>query len=399
MRRDIRLEVSSVDHAGPAGRPAAIAFSLSYQGTEPGTVAEVANALAGLYVQENLALRERRAAGTSDFLRGQLAELRAKLEEQERQVGQPLTTETDLAALERLNTRLRINSDRQLRIMDRRERLLRAGAVPDPLDPEAPGETAHARLAKLKQDLAELTTRFSDRYPDVIHLKAEIAALERQVERAPRPAAPAARPRAAAPAADRSSPAEIAAELRALRDEEATLRQSIATYERRVESAPQRQQEYQRRARDYATLKEQYQSLLRRYEDAHVAEGLEQDRKGDQFRVLDAAIPSRDPVAPNRLRLALMGLMLSLGAAVGVTVLAERLDTSFHTREDLRAFTRVPILATIPPIVTRGDARRRRWRAWLAGASVAASVAVVATGTSWLARDNDWLLRILARLG
>src|SRR5439155_3954682 len=125
MRRDIRREVKATEPSS-GSRSATISFSLGYRGREPETVARVTNALASLYVEENMRLRERQATGTAQFLRSQLGELKQKLEEQERRIGeQPQTVETEIAALERLNTRMRINSDRQLRLLDRRERMIK----------------------------------------------------------------------------------------------------------------------------------------------------------------------------------------------------------------------------------------------------------------------------------
>ena len=117
-----------------------------------------------------------------------------------------------------------------------------------------------------------------------------------------------------------------------LKDEERTVQQQIAGFEQRTETAPRRQQEFQRQARDYATTKELYQSLLKRYEDAQIAESMEQGQKSEQFRVLDAAVPAKEPFAPNRMRLGLLAVALSLGAGALVAMLRERIDTSFHTR-------------------------------------------------------------------
>src|SRR5207244_10523398 len=84
MRRDIQIELKSVD--APSGRPATVAFALSYRGLDPTIVAIVANALASFYVQENVRLRSQQATATSDFLKTQLADAKKRLDEQERKV-------------------------------------------------------------------------------------------------------------------------------------------------------------------------------------------------------------------------------------------------------------------------------------------------------------------------
>ncbi|HSB80857.1 MAG TPA: hypothetical protein VLM91_18905, partial [Candidatus Methylomirabilis sp.] len=84
MRRDIRLKLKEVE--GTGGRNVTIAFTLSYRGREPQTVARVTNALASSYVEENLKVRERQAGSTTAFLKGQLLEAQQKLDEQERRI-------------------------------------------------------------------------------------------------------------------------------------------------------------------------------------------------------------------------------------------------------------------------------------------------------------------------
>ena len=64
-------------------RRGADAFSISYQGTKPETVMNVANSLAAYFINENLKARESQAFGTSDFLQDELNGMRVKLEEVE----------------------------------------------------------------------------------------------------------------------------------------------------------------------------------------------------------------------------------------------------------------------------------------------------------------------------
>lgn len=388
MRRDIQIEPRVAEQAG--GRTAMVGFALSYRGRDPQTVADVTNALAALYVERNALLRERHAAGTASFLRAQLGDLKARLDEQERSIGHaPAPMEMDLATLERLNMRLRLNGDQQLRALDRRDRLMKEQAesrVPGGTEKGA-AETPAMKLARLKAELAELRTRFTEKYPDVVRLKDEVAALEERV--GPAPAVTSA-------ASGRNPLAEVDAELRGLKDEERTLQSSIAAYEKRTEEGPRRQQEFQRQARDFTTTREFYQTLLKRYEDAQMAESMEQGQKSEQFRVLDAAVPPRDPLAPNRQRLIAIAVLLAIGLGAGAALVAERLDTSFHAIDDLRAFTRVPVLAGVPPLATPGDVARSRRRFGLAAVTLAVGLVVVGSASYMAARNDEQLTRTLS---
>ena len=111
-------------------------------------------------------------------------------------------------------------------------------------------------------------------------------------------------------------------------------------------------------------------------------ESLEQRQKGEQFRLLEPALPPGRPIAPNRRKLILMGLAGALGLAAGAVILAEKLHPSFHTVDGLHAFSHVPVLVSLPYIVTRVDIRRRRWRFGLVALSAIFSLGLIVTSYS-----------------
>ena len=427
MRKDIRLELKGAETRGQ--REATVAFTISYQGGDPTTVALVTNTLASFYIEENLKARERQAAGTAEFLKAQLAETKQRLDEQEQRVSEfkrrhigelPQQMEANLGTLERLHTQLRLNADNQTRATERRqalsnqlaeaESLLATPALAAPVGgsgrPPSRSETIEARLAKSKEELAKLRTRFSDKYPDVVLLAAEISALERELadaeSRDPKreeKALPQATPLTPYVLRLKEALSEVEGETKVLKGEDKRLRDAIATYQGRIENVPKREQEFRELSRDYESTRELYQSLLKRSEEAQLAESMEQRQKGEQFRVLDPAVPKPKPAAPNRVQLFVIALLGSLGLAAGAVVLAEKIDTSFHTIDDLRAFSPVPVLVSIPLIVTHTDRRRRRWHLQL-GASAAFVGLVAIVGLAYFAANgNEQLVSLMVRSG
>jgi uncharacterized protein involved in exopolysaccharide biosynthesis len=235
----------------------------------------------------------------------------------------------------------------------------------------------------------ELRLRFTEKYPDVVRVKAEIAALEGQVNG-----------RVAGTRVDPNEAVQQAeAELRALKAEEDSLRRDITMYQRRVEHAPQREQELHQLSRDYETTKELYYSLVKRYQDAELAESMEQRQGGggEVFRILDPAIAPRHPAAPNRPRLLLLGLMAALAVAGGAAVLADRLDTSFHSVDELRAFTQIPVLASIPRVLPPAEGRRRWLRFALGLLATLLAGAFLVAAAYYVAHGNEELVWTLAR--
>jgi polysaccharide biosynthesis transport protein len=405
MRRDIELELKGVDSM-MSGRTSTISFTISYGGRDPETVAKAANALAEMYVQGNTKIREGQATRTAEFLKAQLADVKKDLDTYDRRaddfrlshIGElPQQVDTNLASLERLNTQLRLNGENQIRALDRRDRMERQRADVAAAPPQAAASSPDAeRLAKLRQQLDDLRNRFTDAYPDVARPRADIDALTGQMAQHPASDRPAAAPNDRAVSLAESI-ADLDAEVRALKDEERALRQTIAGYEQRVENAPRRQQEFQEMSRDYAATKERYDTLLKRYEEAQLASSLEQGQNVEQFRILDAALPPRDPIAPNRLRLLVFGLVLAIGLAVGAVMVAEKLDTAFHRIEDLRAFINVPTLGRVPLIPSRAQTRSKRRRACLAAVSAVVGVVLVVAGARYVAHGNEQIVRLMER--
>jgi succinoglycan biosynthesis transport protein ExoP len=414
MRRDIHLEIKSTEAKGR--QSATVAFALSYKGSDPRAVAQVTNTLASAYVEENLQARGREASGTTEFLKAQIGETKKRLDEQERRVSEfrrrylgelPQQMQANLATLDSLNTQLRMNSDNQLRAAERREALATQiteaasfGSGPGVPGPAPTPESPAVHLARLKQELTAARARYTDAHPTIGRLKDEIASVEAELAQAkPDSDDRAAQATALGPYGLRLRDALRAAEgeVKILKAEEQRLRGAIAAYQARVESTPRREQEFHDLSRDYEATKELHQSLTKRYEEAQIAESMEQRHKGEQFRILDPAVPRASPSAPNRPKLLLMLLVLSLGAATAVAVLAEMVDTSFRSADELQAFTGLPILARIPPIVTEAD--RRRWRLGFRLAATAAvlGLALIIGASHFIAHGNEQLVRMLDR--
>jgi succinoglycan biosynthesis transport protein ExoP len=410
MNRDIHLGLKGVEQAA-TGRSATIAFTLSYVGRDPDKVAEVTNMLVDTYIHQNSESRERQSSRTAEFLKQQLTDLKRQVDDEERRSSDfklrhagelPEQVEVNLAALERLNTQLRLNSEYQIRAIERRERLQQQLAESEMqtsvgLPSQAPSPAA--QLVKLEQELVGLRRKFSDRHPNVIRLRAELDELKATVAGSSGADAAAADLPATPPSVSFTKQAlgQSDKEIATLRSEETFLRQVIAGYESRIENAPKRHEELERLSRDFNTSRERYEVLLKRYEEAQLADNLEQGRGVEQFRILDSALPPRRPSAPNRMWLLIRGLAASLAFAFAAIVAAERLDTTFHTVEDLRSYSNLPVVAAVRWIPTQDQARLRRVKVGLVTAGVIAGLGIVAAGGYYVASNNEQIVRMTAR--
>jgi succinoglycan biosynthesis transport protein ExoP len=213
--------------------------------------------------------------------------------------------------------------------------------------------------------------------------KAEVAELQRQ-----HAATPAAPEHAVGVSSNEAA-------LVSLQSEEKMLRSEIAQYEERIQAAPKVEQDLEALQRDYNVTRESYGSILKRYEEAQLAESLEQTKMTESFRILDAAIVPSFPAAPNRLRLLLLAVFFAVGASIGTMLVTEHLDTSFHSVGELRQFTTVPVLASIPYVSSR-TSLSSILRVALTVVGVAAMCVMLAGFAYKTARHNTQLVWMLS---
>src|SRR5687767_8398563 len=402
MRRDV-----NVDPTGPemlSGKIKTVAFNLSYTGERQDTVALVTNDIANFYVAQNDAMRSGDAIKTSHFLKSQLEEAKRQLDVQEGRLraytsahnGElPQQVDMNLATLDRLNTQLRLISEQQIRTLEQRQRVMEgiptAGGGVRMSASDSP--TADL-LAEKKAQLGEMESRFTSKHPDVMRLKQEIVGLE-ALQGKPNAPSPEEAMAAAQTRGRASVLANLDTELEKQKRDEDSIRGQIAAIDKKLESMPTRQQDYAVIARDHNAAQEIYNSLLTRYGEAQISESMETDKSGERFRIMEAAIPPADPSAPNRLRLLMMGCILALVLAFIAVLAVEQFDTTFHNIDELRQFTRIPVLASIPRMYPKPTTRVLRWAA--ATGCLAAVLFVVVTLSIRMAQDNEQLVRLLVR--
>lgn len=375
MRQNIEIKVESQ----PRRREATAAFRLTFYGEDPETVQRVTQKLATLYIEENLRVREAMARGTKDFLNKQLEEIEAELRRTEESIREfkqkymgelPEQLETNLRALDQLQQQktavlasLRDAEDRQVMLEQQLSEAPRylAGTGAD-------NEDLYRQLESKRQQLTALRARYTDLYPDVIRLRKEVRDLELRIGGGKEPGAETSPSGEGVPVVNptyarlKNQAEANRLTLESLRDEQRGIDWKMRRLHGRVENIPRREQELMTLTRDYKTIKQSYDSMMARKINAEIAEDMEIRQKSEQFRILDPANYPEKPVRPNRLRILGIGLLLGLGAGVGLALLMEFLDRSFRTVEEVKQTFTIPVLGVIPLLATAGEIRRRRLR-------------------------------------
>jgi hypothetical protein len=78
-------------------------------------------------------------------------------------------------------------------------------------------------------------------------------------------------------------------------------------------------------------------------------------------------------------------------------MLVERLDTSFHSIDDLRAVVNIPTVFSIPMISSAAARRRRLRRLALTAVSVVVGFGLIVAGSRYLATGNEQIVRMTSR--
>jgi polysaccharide chain length determinant protein (PEP-CTERM system associated) len=373
--------------AGPSsyGMPG---FFITFKAQDARTAQQVCGEITSLFVSENLNAREQSAEGTTDFLKQQLADAKAKLDDQDAKLAAfeqknfgalPDEEQGNMNTLQSLTSQL----DAATQQLDRTQQdvtFLEAMVAQQAQDSQStePGSSAasvDARKTELddliKQKQA-LEAQYTPDYPDVVAISRKIADLKAEIARAS--AAPAPVP--AASTSNRSDPPhllQLKAQLRAAqasmantKQEQARIEQQIRTYQARIESRPQVQveEQYKQVTRDHETALEFYNSLLKKADESSMATALEQAQQGEQFRVLDPANLPDEPTFPNPFVFAGGGFAAGLFLGLLLAALLEYRDTSLRNERDIWAFTKLPTLAVISCIkdLSQPVKPRTRWK-------------------------------------
>lgn len=284
--------------------------------------------------------------------------------------GLPDQLETNLSILEGLRQELDQNNSNLRDAENRRDAILRdinlAGEAvvtrPDGSQGQRAGGTND--LASLKKELELLRSRYMEKHSDVVRLKEMIESLEQKSikEKEESGGAPDDTTINVVTADQtlRRSLEEVQLTISRLKMEIEKTRSQMAWYQKKVEETPKRQQELIELNRDYENLSENYKSLRNRQIEASIAVSMEKKQQGEQFRIINPAkIPSH-PVKPDFKKIILLTLVLGLGLGCDVAYLLEMMDTSYKSPEEAGDDLKIPVLASIPLLVTENEIRVKK---------------------------------------
>ena len=389
--------------------PGAMAFSISFIHEDPKLAMLTASRLASSFMDEDLKSRERQAVVTSKLFDSELKETKAKLDDQEEKIKRykmqymgelPQELQTNLSTLGRFQDQYRMNADSirsaeqtklflqqmQFGVNDRSaQSIVRADGKEEIDTSQSSAQSLVTELTSRRNQLAELSVKFTERHPDVVRLRKEVEQLEKKLAGMPSSLRSSNDNKTNVSSPDTYMPltgrekeefrrlkAQIVStesEIVELKKERDSIQRKIAAVQAKIDQAPRREQEMIGITRDYENLKRSYDEILKKKQEADISQELEVRQKGEQFQILDPANLPEKRFRPKRINILAFALLVASALGFGGAIGLEKMDLSLRGVTDFKHFFDLPILACIPILVDNKIERRRKFRrkATLAG--------------------------------
>jgi succinoglycan biosynthesis transport protein ExoP len=423
--RYIRIQMMEVPGAQTSEHKIASAFSISFQYTDKYKAQQVVRELVTKFTEQNVMVLQSQGKQTTIFIDDELKTAKDRMDELSARITK-FKLENAGRLPEQANANVTTLNSLQIQAQQISESINRAQAQKLQLDTSLnnyqsdlnyyssrtedvqtiPGQTSNAvrseRLVQLdkeliiqRSNLASLQKQYRDTYPMIAAVKAQIETLQEQ--RAAAMKEDEAQQLAAAQAAGNNGPTQIRItnpqalariqdiknsinsvktnlastqlEIEGLQRRSAEINKRVAEYQARIDASPLNEQQYAQLMNDFQLAKTEYDDKMRQRDTAATAQNLEEHKAGENLEVLDPASLPEQSFEPNRP--AWIGIGTAIGLMVGVVLAAakEVKNTSLKNLKDVRAYTNLPVLSSVPLLENALLVRRKRRLFWLAWSS------------------------------
>ncbi|HEV7698955.1 MAG TPA: hypothetical protein VGO43_01865 [Pyrinomonadaceae bacterium] len=418
MYKNIKVELEE------SGEQKVAAFRIRYRDRDPQAARNVVAELASKYVNAQVQQSTEIAESTNRLFENQLTEKKTNLDDLEKQrldimmqnvqtlpeseqglVAQlqglrgqddTLAKEKEMLMVEkgRLSDAIAANN-RQMRLIEdfgEKETTDSARAASQIEDTPAYGELMKHR-ADLQAQLDNLLKVYKEKHPAVIAKQSEIARVNEEFENLRRSADK--RVQNATQASGRKAElqkknleldndriqSQIGSIEKQMIQKDAERQQNmgqIAVLEAKINTIPNVKVALEGVNARYQSAKTTYDEILKKKNDAETVVGVETNAQGETIRVQDPANVPQSPVAPKRFLLTLIGtgVGLFLGLVFAAFFEVPRL-MKLQNLDDAKHYTQLPVLASVPPLLSAAERswiRRSGWMKLAAGAAAAVGI-------------------------
>lgn len=377
-------------------------YSVSFKHEDRETAKRIVQSLITIFIESTLGEKRKDSSGAQAFLDQQIADYEMRLSEAEarladfkkRNVGMlPGEAGTYYQRLEMARSQLN-SAKLELRELENRQKELNnqiEGEEPvffsSSISDTGRYSPIDQRIQALQEKLDYLSLSYTDLHPEMIQIKAKIAALEaekrREFDRAMEVQPSSLSGLGTSPVYQnmRTMLAETEAKVAELKVRVSEYQTRVDELDGTVNNIPEIEVELQQLDRDYQVISQQHKALLKRRESALLSEKVEKNADDIRFRVIDPPYVPLKPTEPNKLLLNAGVLILSLGAGVGLALLMTLVKPVFVDKMTLSEKLGLPVLGSVSMILTP-DQARQELKTTLTFASVAVCLLVTFAGVT-----------------
>lgn len=329
-------------------------IGVNFTSLNPEKSARIANAFAGQYIANQVADKGGANRQANAFLEERLNQLRGEVQTAEAAVeayrsannllsssGATLTEQEVSTYNQQLATAAADQAVEEARLRAARSQLARGstgGDVGEALQSPVVGQLRGQR-STVAARVADLQARYGPEWPALLRARQELAAIDGQIQ-----------------AEIQRVISNLEARVQVARDRTASLRSTLGRTRGALagnNAASVRLNELERNAQSVRTL---YEGLLERYQETTNQSGNETA----DSRLLQSARAPGAPSSPNVPVNLVLGFMLALGCGLGAVVLVELMDDGLITSEDVQRRLGLPMLGTVPLMMSIADRKDRR---------------------------------------
>lgn len=402
MRGDIHVQVNTSRNDITDG------FDIKYRYRDPRITQAVTAELAAKYIDVQTANTVSSSAAAKQFIDDQVRQTKAELDAidgkrlqfmKENLGSLPSEAQSLLSQLTGLREQQKLLTTELGRLQDRRSTAASNLALLRKATEESIGDAAEnltdpkttlawaelvKRKADLQAELQRLRTEYTEKHPDVLAKQSQIETVQKEMDQqisewkeriAEKQKKLQSRPDLQAASLE-GEIKRIDGEISREQDQVNDNAKQIASLLERINKVPGADVALGAIDREYETKKAAYDLLLQQQQKINLGADAASQQQSERIEVVDAANLPQKPVAPKRLLLSGFGVAAGLSLGLLLTVLLEvPLLLTIQNSDDVRHYTGLPLLISLPEILTPHEARALpRRRRLLLAAGVAATI-------------------------
>ena len=151
----------------------------------------------------------------------------------------------------------------------------------------------------------------------------------------------------------------------------------------KLASSPQVVQKFNQLSGELEMAKNDYASLSTKKEQVGTQQSVDEHRAGEKLEMLEQPITPEKPTSPIRGAWVAVGTVMGLFFGVALAGAKEIKNTSLKNLKDVRAYTNLPVLSSIPLLENALLVRRKRRLAWLAWSSALIVGSILMSGAMY----------------